>query len=546
MKLLAEKSKIKIGVEPDDSNSDTEQKLLQNIKDPAQMRSFYKKSVRRGCNTLLTNTKYALKTFLKNSDDKELFTKINHKAVEIAKNAAASVLILGNIGSADFTIVPFGTFGFDKAVELYQQQARIFIEKKVDGIVLNQFSDLQNLRAAAIAVRKESGNIPLIVSADFPAERMKSGTDIETLATIMNSLEINSVGCNNIKLLRKLERFTSLPLVFNLNREFEKNTQRLKKRRLAIVIMDNSFLNDVEKLNDNIKSKKIVKKDHKAIFKITSHAKTVAAGSGMPFFKIGERINPTGRENLASELKEGKIDQVIKDARAQIAAGADALDVNVGTPMIDEKKIMVKVIRALQNKFDIPLVIDSSTPEVLEAGLGNYAGKALVNSIDGDEEKQEKILPIVKKYGAAIIGLTIKGGKPGNAEERYEIASSIQKKCKSYGIPASDIIIDTVAMSAATSGDAGLQSFEAVRKIKEELNLPTMMGISNSSFGLPQRKWVHNTFLAQAISHGLDGGIVNVLEPEFHKTVHTASIFAGRDAHCLNYIKYTRNLESRE
>jgi 5-methyltetrahydrofolate--homocysteine methyltransferase len=214
--------------------------------------------------------------------------------------------------------------------------------------------------------------------------------------------------------------------------------------------------------------------------------------------------------------------------------------------MIDEKAVMVRALKQLQKRFETPLVIDSSTPEVLKAGLENYAGKALVNSIDGDEKKQDKVLPLVKKYGAAVIGLTIKGGRPGDVHERLSIARNIVEKCKSYGIPEHDIIIDTVAMAAATSPEIAIQSFETVKVIKEQLNLPAMMGISNSSFGLPKRNWVHNTFLVQAMAYGLDAGIVNVQDPELKRMIKAASIFSDRDPHCMNYIKYIRSLKAKE
>ena len=554
MELLKENSNAKMAVGLENSwhpGQEMETRLMFNNESPDRIKSFYGQTIQSGANVILTNTKYALESVLKSKGMGDLFQELNINAVRIARDIAAeSSIVLGNIGSGEFPISPFGSYSFEKAVSQYLEQINILIESGVDGIYLNQFSDIQNLRAAAIAVRQANQNIDLLVSVDNKKVSNNHQPKVETWATILNSLDVNAIGFNDLKLLRKLEKYTNLPLIHVVEQdaEFSNLINRLKNRRIGLIIYNGKTqeLNKIKEIAGFTKNKKIEKGNNELSFKFTSYSKTVAAGPKLPFLKIGEKINPTGREELATELKQGNIDMIIEDAEFQIKAGADALDVNVGTPMIDEKAVMVRALKQLQKSFETPLVIDSSTPEVLKAGLENYAGKALVNSIDGDEKKQDKVLPLVKKYGAAVIGLTIKGGRPGDVRERRSIARNIVEKCKSYGIPEHDIIIDTVAMAAATSPEIAIQSFETVKVIKKQLNLPAMMGISNSSFGLPKRNWVHNTFLVQAMAYGLDAGIVNVQDPELKRMIKTASIFSDRDPHCMNYIKYIRSLKAKE
>ncbi|MCF7885441.1 MAG: dihydropteroate synthase [Candidatus Marinimicrobia bacterium] len=547
MELLEENSNVKLAIDIGLSDNNAEKGLLRNINNSNEIHKHYDDSGKIGAQLLLTNTREALRTKSQSDKIDERFSEINKEALKIAQHKADDQnFIIGNIGSLDLALSPFGDFSFETAIEKYKEQIKL-LSSESDGILLNGFKDIQNLRAAIIASRDISSDLPLMVVANFTENTMEYGTDVETFATIINSFDVNAIGLNKIELVRNLEKFTNLPLIAYVESEIDidQAIKRIRNRRLGMIVLSQNI--DLKKAAEvgKFTSKKQIKYgDNTFPFKITSYSKTVQSGPGLPFLKIGERINPTGREKLARDLKEGNIEQIIKDAETQRDAGADALDVNVGTPMIDEKEVMVRTIKALQRKFDVPLIIDSSTPEVIEAGLQNYAGKVLVNSVDGDVKKQEKILPLVKKYGAAIIGLTIKGGQPGDADERLEIAQNIVTKCKSYGIPEQNIIIDTVAMSAATSPQAGMQAFDTIRKIKGKLELPTVMGISNSSFGLPNRNWVHNTFLVQAMAYGLDAGIVNVEDRELKKLIHTASIFVGRDQHCMDYIKYVRGLDT--
>ena len=546
MKHLDNVDEILIATQFNTKVENPAQKLMLNIKAPERLKKYYQKLNSKNIDIILTNTKFAIKPFLEQNGIEADVAEINRRGVEILDDELDNeILIAGNIGSSGLNITPYGIVTLDEAIEIYREQIEVIAEAGADMVYLNLFNDIQNLRAAILASNAIGLDLPIIATANFSNGQMESGTDISTFATVLNSLDIDALGINNLKLFRELEKNTNLPLLAELdkNSKIEKSLKRLKRRQLYFVsLTTDTTLDDIEAVSE-LKEKEPERPNNDLPFRITSNMNSVDFGTELPFVKIGERINPTNREKFAEELKQGDISQVIKDAETQIQVGADLLDINLGASMVDEKEVMRKAIIELQQKFEIPLVIDSSNPSVLETGLKNYAGKALINSVDADPKKQDQVLPLVEKYGAGVIVLTIKDGRAGSPERRLDIARSIIDKCEEYNIAKHDIIIDTAALSAATSPEAGPHAFETIKMIKEELDLPTVMGISNTSFGLPKRNWIHNTFLAQAMAFGLDAGIVNVEDPELEKVIMSASVFAKRDEHCMKFIKYVRSLE---
>jgi len=546
MKHLDNVDEILIATQFNTKVENPAQKLMLNIKAPERLKKYYQKLNSKNIDIILTNTKFAIKPFLEQNGIEADVAEINRRGVEILDDELDNeILIAGNIGSSGLNITPYGIVTLDEAIEIYREQIEVIAEAGADMVYLNLFNDIQNLRAAILASNAIGLDLPIIATANFSNGQMESGTDISTFATVLNSLDIDALGINNLKLFRELEKNTNLPLLAELdkNSKIEKSLKRLKRRQLYFVsLTTDTTLDDIEAVSE-LKEKEPERPNNDLPFRITSNMNSVDFGTELPFVKIGERINPTNREKFAEELKQGDISQVIKDAETQIQVGADLLDINLGASMVDEKEVMRKAIIELQQKFEIPLVIDSSNPSVLETGLKNYAGKALINSVDADPKKQDQVLPLVEKYGAGVIVLTIKDGRAGPPERRLDIARSIIDKCEEYNIAKHDIIIDTAALSAATSPEAGPHAFETIKMIKEELDLPTVMGISNTSFGLPKRNWIHNTFLAQAMAFGLDAGIVNVEDPELEKVIMSASVFAKRDEHCMKFIKYVRSLE---
>ncbi len=274
---------------------------------------------------------------------------------------------------------------------------------------------------------------------------------------------------------------------------------------------------------------------------ITSATKEVRIGPERPFVIIGERINPTGRKKLAAEMAAWDFERVKADALAQVEAGAHILDVNAGIPLADEPAILAEAIRIVQSLVDAPLSIDSSVVAALEAGLAAYQGKPLVNSVTGEDERLETVLPLVKQYNAAVIGITNdETGISEDADERFAIAKKIVERAESYGIPREDIIIDPLAMPVGAVRYAGRTLFSIVRRVRDELGVNTVCGASNISFGLPDRGTLNHTFLAMAISAGMTCAITNPLEEEVRKTVLAADVLMGFDENCEAWLSSQR------
>ena len=274
---------------------------------------------------------------------------------------------------------------------------------------------------------------------------------------------------------------------------------------------------------------------------LQSRSRTVTIAIDKPFCIIGERINPTGRKAFAQELRDGNLDQVIEDADAQIAMGADMLDVNAGIPLVDEAELLAKMIRLLQAHTDIPLCIDSSVIEALEAGLDVYEGKALVNSVTGEDERLELILPIVAKHGAAVIGLTNdETGIPETAEKRLEIARKIVSVAGDHGIPPEDVVLDPLAMTVGADPQAVRITLDAIEMIRDELGVNMCLGASNVSFGLPERHTLNAAFLAMGSAHGLTSAIMNALSEECVRSVRASDLMLGKDEWGANWISAHR------
>jgi len=274
---------------------------------------------------------------------------------------------------------------------------------------------------------------------------------------------------------------------------------------------------------------------------ISSNSKEVVIGLDRPFVMIGERINPTGRKLLSKEMAEGDFSRVEQDTLAQVSAGAQMLDVNAGIPLADEPRILAETIKLVQSLTDVPLSIDSSIVAALEAGLEVYQGKALLNSVTGEEERLDVVLPLVKKYGCAVIAIS--NDETGISEDpdvRFAVAKKIVERAADYGIPYSDIVVDPLVMPIGAVNSAGKQVMSLVRRLQEELKVNTTCGASNVSFGLPNRNGVNAVFLTMAIASGLTSAITNPLHNPVMQAVMGANIMMGNDPNCTNWIKKFR------
>jgi 5-methyltetrahydrofolate--homocysteine methyltransferase len=277
---------------------------------------------------------------------------------------------------------------------------------------------------------------------------------------------------------------------------------------------------------------------------ISSATKEVVIGFDRPFVIIGERINPTGRKILAAEMTAGDFTRVEADARAQVEAGAHMLDVNAGIPLADEPAILARAIQLVQSITDVPLSIDSSIVAALEAGLAVYKGKALVNSVTGEDERLEAVLPLVKKYGAAVIAISNdETGISENPDVRYAVAKKIVERAMDHGIPASDVVVDPLVMPIGAINQAGVQVMRLVHRLRTELKVNTSCGASNISFGLPNRDGINSAFLTMAMAAGMTSAITNPLHVEVIKACMGADVMLGHDPDCARWIRRFRDAQ---
>ncbi len=275
---------------------------------------------------------------------------------------------------------------------------------------------------------------------------------------------------------------------------------------------------------------------------LSSATREVIIGFDRPFVMIGERINPTGRKLLAEEMKAGDFSRVEADAIAQVEAGAHMLDVNAGIPLADEPALLARAVQLVQAVTDVPLSIDSSIIAALEAGLAVYKGKPLVNSVTGEDEVLERVLPLVARYGAAVVAISNdETGISEDPEVRYAVAKKIVERAADFGIPACDVVVDPLVMPIGAMGTAGQQAFRLIRRLREDLKVNTVCGASNVSFGLPNRHAVTGTFLSMAIASGMTSAIMSPLHPEVKRAVMAADVLAGNDRDCAAWIRANRD-----
>ena len=275
---------------------------------------------------------------------------------------------------------------------------------------------------------------------------------------------------------------------------------------------------------------------------LSSPTREVVIGFDRPFVMIGERINPTGRKMLAEEMKNGDFSRVEADAIAQVEAGAQMLDVNAGIPLADEPALLARAIQLVQAITDVPLSIDSSIIDALERGLSVYQGKALVNSVTGEDESLDRVLPLVKKYGAAVVAISNdETGISMDPDVRFAVAKKIVDRAADYGIHYSDVVVDPLVMPIGALGQAGQQAFKLIRRLREELKVNTTCGASNVSFGLPARNQITGTFLSMAMASGMTSAIMSPLHPEVKAAIMAADVLTGNDQDCAAWIKANRD-----
>ncbi len=538
---------------------------LWNIERPDVILDVHREYVKAGSDIILTNTFGASRIRLAEYNSENRLKEINQEAARIARKAVGDRgYVAGDIGPCGTTIYPLGELSFDDAVDVFSQQVDVLAGSGCDLIVIETMFDLIEIKAAVVAAKKSGRGLPVAALMTFTKDGLTdTGTDPATAAAVLEGLGVDIIGVNcstgpaeMTGVVKKIAMTTDLficaqpnaglPVNVNGNTVFPAGAEDIASYAEEFYESGVNILGGccgttpeyINLLSKKIKGRRPVARSASQGLKIASRSKTVYIGNGYPFLKIGEKINPTGKKTFGEAIREGRMDVVVSEARKQYEAGAMALDVNVGVPMTDESANMQRAVESVQTVVDIPLIIDSSSTEAIEKGLKVYAGKALVNSVNAEPERMEKLLPVIKRYGAAVIALLAGNDLPEKAADRLKIAEFILEKALSFGLRKDDIIFDCLALTVSAAPEASAQTLETIRLVKEKLGCPTILGVSNVSFGLPNRKLIHNTFLGMAIGAGLDAGIINPYDPDMHNVVLAASLFSGRDAGCRSYVSF--------
>ncbi|VAX15265.1 5-methyltetrahydrofolate--homocysteine methyltransferase [hydrothermal vent metagenome] len=535
---------------------------LWNLENPDPIIAAHREYADAGADIVLTNTFGASRLRLAEYNAEDKLKDINKAAVAIARKGAPNCYVAGDIGPLGGIMAPAGDISFDEAISIFMEQATVFVEEGVDLIAIETMFDLMEMKAAVIAINEVRGGIPILASMTYgPDGVTDTGTDPVNAAVTLEALDVDIIAVNcsvgpepMVAIVERLATATEMYVAVEPNAGLPVNRggKTVFEMPMAeLASYGEKFVNAganivggccgstpeyIRMIANTLKDEKPRARTVWKGLSFTSRMVALQVGDGQPFVKIGEKINPTGRKKFAESIKNGRVDMVVADARKQYEMGALALDVNVGVPLVDEAKAMERAVTAIQNVVPVPLVIDSSYSSALEAGLKVYPGRALINSINGEKERLEEVGPLVKKYGASVIALLAGDDIPEKARDRVKIAGDILRYLEGLGVPKERVVFDCLALVVSAMQNGARETLETIRLVKSEYGCATVAGISNVSFGLPQRKAINNSFLAMAMGAGLDSAIVNPYDEEMTRTVSAASLFCGRDHECRTYI----------
>ncbi len=490
--------------------------------------------------------------------------------VALSKSAAGdNALIAGDITMTGKQMAPVGSLSLEELIEVYKEQIIYMIEAGVDLLVVETMMSLAECRAAVIAA-KEVCDLPVMVTLTFePNGRTLFGTDAQTAAIVLENLGADAVGVNcstgpakMVDIVKDMAKVCSIPIIAKPNAGlpetdsagntiYPMNAEEFASEMSLLIDAGATILGGccgttpehIRALNQLVCNKKTVNRNlPDNIRYLTSERQSLAFGLDGNFLIVGERINPTGKKTLQAELREGKTDRILTFAEEQEAGGASVLDVNMGMSGIDEKAMMLRCIQELQTVTNLPLSLDSSHIDVLEAALRNYPGRALVNSVSLEKEKFEVLLPLVKKYGAMFILLPLSdAGLPKDLEEKKQIIDTIYKRALELGMKKEDIIVDGLVTTVGANKRAGVETLETIRYCKEN-GLATICGLSNISFGMPARTHVNTAFLTLAIHEGLTMAIANPSQEMLVCGALATDLLMAKEESDLRYIDYANNM----
>lgn len=536
-----------------------------NIINPDIIRNIHKQYVDAGSDIVTTNTFQANELKLKDCDYS--VEEIIEAGVKLAKESGAKYVAL-DVGPLGQLMEPMGTISFERAYEIFKRQVLAGDKAGADIILIETISDIYEAKAAVLAA-KENCDLPVFCTLTYQDDgRTFVGTDPLTATITLDGLGVDAMGVNcslgpkELKpIVDKVLEYSKAPVMIQPNaglpkivdgetvfdvtpKEFTTYLKEIAESGAVILGgccgTDPEFIKEVRSELDKMTP---VKTNPKIVTAATSGSKTVILDDVTTV--IGEKINPTGKKKLKEALRTNNMDYIIGEAIDQTNAGADMLDINVGLPEIDEAEMIRKVIKEVQGVVNLPLQVDSPDVEAIEAGVRIYNGKPMINSVNGKKESMEQIFPVVKKYGALILGLALdETGIPETAEGRLEIARKIVKTAESYGIPREDVLIDCIVLTASAQQTQVKETLKAIRLVKQELGVKTVLGVSNVSFGLPNRELINSNFLSAAFGAGLDAPIINPMSKPMMDAVNTFRVLNNQDKDSAYYIEHYSGTEA--
>ena len=530
-----------------------------NLTAPQVVESVHRAYLEQGSKAVYTNTFGASRRKLEGTG--YTVEEIIDAGVQIARRAAQpyNAFVGLDMGPLGELMEPMGTLKWEEAYELFRQQVIQGVKSGVDFCVIETMTDLYEVKAAILVV-KENSNLPILCSMTFEDNhRTFTGCDVKSFAVTAQGLGADALGINCslgpreiYPIARELAQWTTLPIFVKPNAGLPVVEDGVTRYQMTA----DTFSQDMEPFFDLgvFAVGGCCGTNPQFIGQLAQKAGGICRQRELPVIPpavctpsrlvvldrvrvIGERINPTGKKRLKQALLEGNMDYLVGQGIEQTEAGADILDVNVGLPELDQPAIMVRAIKTLQGVLDAPLQIDSSDPQVIEAALRAYNGKPIVNSVNGEDQVLDSILPLVKKYGAAVVGLTLdQKGIPATAQQRLEIAQKIVKRAMEYGIPKEDVYIDCLTLTVSAQQENAIQTLKAVEMVHKQLGVKTVLGVSNISFGLPARETMNLMFLSQALTCGLDLPIINPNATPMMDAIAAYHALSGADEACKEYI----------
>lgn len=544
------------------------------LEHPSILLDLQKQYVEAGSNIIYTPTFTGNRIKLKEYGLEDRLIEINTELVKLSRQAAAGrAWVAGDITMTGEQLYPIGSLLFEDLVDVYKEQIICLRDAGVDLLVVETMMSLQETRAAVLAA-KEVCDLPIMASLTFREDgRTLYGTDPKTAMVVLQSLGADAVGVNCstgpdmlLPVIEEMSKYAKVPILakpnaglpvlgedgittYNMEADvFAEYMEELVQAGASIVGgCCGTTPEYIRKMDEKLKKERVFIHSEEEKCLLCSERKTLELSLNSRFMIVGERINPTGKKVLQEELRAGKIERVIDMALEQEEHGAAILDVNMGMNGIDEKEMMIKTIYEISNSVSTPLCIDSSYVEVIEAALRIYPGRALINSISFEKDKMKRLLPIAKKYGAMFILLPLsEKGLPETIQEKKDIIHAVLEEAAQYGFSKKDIIVDGLVATVGANPNAAYETLETIRYCKEELGVATIVGLSNISFGLPDRITVNTAFLTMAVQAGLTLAIANPSQDQLVKAAYAADLLMNKKGADIRYINKVNGMSQSE